>query len=1422
MAPSCGRTPPAAVTDARGRFLLEGLAEGFHDLAVLPSPDRCAAGGAWLVPEAGSADLVLEGGAALRGVVREAGGGGPVPGAAVHVLVTGSGGDSRTSAVVLADPGGRFEVEDLPPGRVASLRAEKPGWAGAAEAPPADPVASLLSKGRTLSRDLLLRRAASRIRGRVLGPEGRPVAGASVSASSEGSSSWQGPGAVVRTGADGAYLLRGLPAGWARVHAAAEGLFQPGAEPPRDVPLVDRDRAQPRDSVEVAAAGEAVLDIALARMGVLSGVVVDPAGNPLPGVSLGSLATDAGGRFRMTDARPRWPHRLVVRDPAWWGEAGPFLVEPGEERSDLRVPVVPAGSVSGVVRGPDGKPAAGVRVLLERGAPGDQPPGPERAAGARWGWWQAACTDGAGSFRIGGLDPASLDWRAGGLDREGREIRVPSLHLVLRAPGLPPRAVAVPEPGPGSREAVVEVDLPAGRTLTGIVKGPGGRALAGVRVRVLPATRVRDRVLHGSAPWQAGVPVRAATGEDGRFEARTLPEGPWEVELSAPGFHPRVLAAEEGSVLEAALEPAVALRGKVTGGTAGGPVPGCLVTARVLGAAEAWQTVAAAVTGPDGSFEIPGLGPVTHEVRVEPPADSDWAPDRREHAPDGRTDLAIALRTGLTLAGVVVDGEDRPVPGARVRLHPEDPKRRRDLPGIVTSGADGAFRFRGLEEGTYRISIQEPGGGLRPWNGPDSEDPLSGHLLSDGLQGVPAGTEEAILRVRRALPVTGRLVGVDGKRPPLDGRLLLVGDAPAGGRPRKETLPIRDDGSFRTPPLDPALTWEIRASGYEGSAGGVVKEVRPGARDLVVPLEAGLPLAGRVLDQDGAPVPAGARVLARAAGYDEDYPSAAGTATVEEDGRFEFPRLLSIPYRVAVEAGRDIEPAPSQETWFPGGEPALLRATRFFAAAGKVVDDEGNPVPLTRALARAPGAPAYAAHGTGTTEGAFRIERIPFRRAEIAVVARGRTVILGTYGLPATDLVLPLSAEPAPDPPPEAKKEKEKPPEPRSRPAPAPVRQSRATEADPPGTRMIGREKVRPGPIEGRIVASTGGVPPGVEVTVHRLPDGQGAAAAEPSARVAADAAGAFRTPDLEAARYEVRVRAAGWKPESERSFSNRRDLLLTLEPGLSIAGVAVDAETGAPVPGIRVRMEPMPGKTGGYASGTTGPDGTFEIGFPPAGEYALVFGNARERQPWTENPGDFLALRMEGIVNGTAGIRAALTRGLALGGTLRDGEGGPLAARELEGMTVSFHAGEPGMESYPRMFAGWKKPGPNGEFRFGSLPPGRYTVSVAFRDPVDGGSVFFEPTTLDAGRTDLEIRVPLGEPISGRVVLPEETPRPREFQVEVRTICVHTPGDFSSHDPAVPSSRTVRVPVEADGTFRTGRLDGSKPHDLFISGASA
>ncbi|NUN53924.1 MAG: glycosyltransferase, partial [Planctomycetaceae bacterium] len=354
------------------------------------------------------------------------------------------------------------------------------------------------------------------------------------------------------------------------------------------------------------------------------------------------------------------------------------------------------------------------------------------------------------------------------------------------------------------------------------------------------------------------------------------------------------------------------------------------------------------------------------------------------------------------------------VPGARVRLHPEDPKRRRDLPGIVTSGADGAFRFRGLEEGTYRISIQEPGGGLRPWNGPDSEDPLSGHLLSDGLQGVPAGTEEAILRVRRALPVTGRLVGVDGKRPPLDGRLLLVGDAPAGGRPRKETLPIRDDGSFRTPPLDPALTWEIRASGYEGSAGGVVKEVRPGARDLVVPLEAGLPLAGRVLDQDGAPVPAGARVLARAAGYDEDYPSAAGTATVEEDGRFEFPRLLSIPYRVAVEAGRDIEPAPSQETWFPGGEPALLRATRFFAAAGKVVDDEGNPVPLTRALARAPGAPAYAAHGTGTTEGAFRIERIPVRGAEIAVVARGRTVILGTYGLPATDLVLPLSAEPAP------------------------------------------------------------------------------------------------------------------------------------------------------------------------------------------------------------------------------------------------------------------------------------------------------------------------------------------------------------------------------------------------------------------------
>jgi RNA polymerase sigma factor (sigma-70 family) len=185
----------------------------------------------------------------------------------------------------------------------------------------------------------------------------------------------------VVTGADGAFVLRGLPAG--DIDIAAE-LHQVGK-------AAQRVRGEPGTEVPC--------DLVLTPGIVLQGRVVDEAGAPLPRVDvraeaegrgaywLGNAFSGADGGFRITDCPPG--RTLVVtagqRDRVSWRRAG---VEPrtGDHEIVLPKDTAPRARIVGLLLTPDGNGAVGCAVEAHRNRPQE--------------FAEAAIREASGSFAI--------------------------------------------------------------------------------------------------------------------------------------------------------------------------------------------------------------------------------------------------------------------------------------------------------------------------------------------------------------------------------------------------------------------------------------------------------------------------------------------------------------------------------------------------------------------------------------------------------------------------------------------------------------------------------------------------------------------------------------------------------------------------------------------------------------------------------------------------------------------------------------------------------------------------------------------------------------------------------------------------------------------------------------------------------------
>jgi len=562
---------------------------------------------------------------------------------------------------------------------------------------------------------IVLERSAT-ISGTVSDGDGSPVAEALVEIA--GTGLW--PSRTTPSGADGSYRFDGLPGGLYALRGATE----------TQVALLET-------PAEVDPGAGTRVDLVLQQGAPLQGRVVDAAtGKPIEHaeVSVGEpdsylppllLATDAEGQFLATPL-PRQAHRVSTAAPGFVSQLG-VEATPGKRVKVLRLrraavlagrvldargrPVVAAqlevvgrsrgrpmvlsatglqapvsplvggqpaalplmpGDNLGVVPGPvppipifaTAPALPGTAPTPGRGALGSPVPAPGEAPSP-----PGFHTDAEGRFRIGGIPGGKL-----------RLFARSALHASAATPTITLRA--------GELREDLELVLPDGFDVRGRVVDADGEAVAGTRIGLDSAADPMPRT--------------TVTDGEGRFTLRRL-VGECTLRAHPPG-HPaeeRVLSVGEGGVdVEIQLSSRSHFaRGRVFD-PRGIPLEGALVT--LDQGADGASFRLGVATGPDGTFEAPGLPPPPYRLRV---TRRGYAPELVTYSDEHGEELRIKMAPGHSLRVRTVDtGAREVIANVPVKYaHAAG-----NAAGSLRTGSTGTAEVSDLSAGKYTISVDHP------------------------------------------------------------------------------------------------------------------------------------------------------------------------------------------------------------------------------------------------------------------------------------------------------------------------------------------------------------------------------------------------------------------------------------------------------------------------------------------------------------------------------------------------------------------------------------------------------------------------------------------------------------------------------------------------------------------------------------------
>lgn len=689
---------------------------------------------------------------------------------------------------------------------------------------------------------------------RVLDAAGRPV-----------------PGALVRLGDNR----------WAAGRTSADGLFS--------VPLPGRQKLRVLVTAEDGRSANVYLEpkrpeetgpreLRLPAVETLAGRVVSVAdGRPVAGALVwgddpgGFRKTGADGGYRLSGPVGRELH-LAAAAPGYFQETGSRLVQAGERKGPT-LALQPALTAVGLVVDEQGKPVPGVEVEAE------VPPGVVRSIRI-FSSGGSARTSAAGRFRLTTLMP--------GVAHE----------LKLARKGYAPLDTELPPLEAGRAPAEQRFVLRRGRLAFGRVVSPGDQPVAGARVVLRPAPP-GDRIAAMMRMWSSPTSdIEAATDATGRFEIPDLPAGTFDLTARSAGYAPISVPGLEipagggstdlGTVM---LVQGVALEGVVVD-PRGRPVEGAQVfvseaTGDIIPRGLPDSTPAA-VTGQDGFFRVEDRRAgetVNVDVRR-----SGFAPGAAPGvlAPTEEP-VRIVLKPSSAVEGRVVDEDGKPVPGSRVSLVPTEPTAMSrgfmmfsaNATRSAVSADDGSFRLEDVPPGAVEVRAEAAGkqsGVLSNLEVPSGQD----------LKGVE-------IELAAAAVVEGRVLA--GGRP-VPGAEVQIVQPDMGRGTRFFMMPMATtdgDGYYRLDGVAPGTrAVQVEHKSYTKAVREL--EVRSGTNSLDVALEKGSEISGRVVGDDGRPVPS-ARVLLVEGSRFWDLPSATSAA----DGSFTIEGVADGTYRVKAE-----------------------------------------------------------------------------------------------------------------------------------------------------------------------------------------------------------------------------------------------------------------------------------------------------------------------------------------------------------------------------------------------------------------------------------------------------------------------------------------------------------------------------------------
>lgn len=343
-----------------------------------------------------------------------------------------------------------------------------------------------------------------------------------------------------------------------------------------------------------------------------------------------SAIADAKGTYSIV--APAGSYTLLASHPAYDMENVDLSATAGQQVS-RDVPLKPRARVSGVIIDEEKRPVAGAVIVPRESSRG-------------------GFSFSMRSFR---------EFRNAISGPDGRfSMRVqPDQELRLEATkkGLPSVTSDALNLAGGERKSGIVLTIPSGVPVTGRVTDGTGNPVSGVMVTAseTPAGQdmggIRRVVMIGTTTSEEEA---VTTASDGTFTLR-VKEGTYDFAFRREGYAPKFVraqsvAATAANNIEASLDPAVEITGRVTRGGVG--IEGVMLFS--MG-----TSMESTITASDGSFTLSGLSP--GQTRIAFRKEDDFIQEVRSYEAPAR-DLIIDLPVGGRITGRVVErGTSKPI-----------------------------------------------------------------------------------------------------------------------------------------------------------------------------------------------------------------------------------------------------------------------------------------------------------------------------------------------------------------------------------------------------------------------------------------------------------------------------------------------------------------------------------------------------------------------------------------------------------------------------------------------------------------------------------------------------------------------------------------------------------------------------------------